>query len=871
MRQQNNQSLGWLESTLVDGYVHDWLVAGPYTLPIRTLDNFGSEDFKHQLVRKYHLAKPFQAPPVEQHSFAIADEPHHHHFTWRVMRTLDDHFVDLSGFYPTPHYLCAWAYAEIETPEESQVAFILTTNGPADLWINGEHCHRQADFRDQLPYSQQTTAQLRSGKNQVLVQFEHVAVRACPYVMALKVANVKADLKVSLPTAMPMLERRRRLERLFTLAWLDQDVYHRDDPIKVRWPQELPFATEICIRLQTPTGRIYAEARPYIRPGAEVNLGKAHLVPDGAYQVVLMPTPEEYHEHGLRIQHRLNIQVTNSLFAETPVSDIEERRRAALDNAARRNLDLFSEIAKMALGRWNRVKPAVISQALERINSRADCSDFYLIGLLGMVMRFGNQPDFPQVLLPELEACILGFKYWMDEPTPPGSLDAMCYWTENHQILFHTCEILAGQCYPERIFTNNGQSGAWHQAKGEERALGWLHKRAAGGFREWDANGYFQEDVLALTHLADLAENVEVAEMAAVVLDKLFFTLAINSFKGVFGSTHGRTYASLIKGARLEATSGIARLLWGLGAFNAKIRGPVSLACAKSYELPPVIAQIATAIPEELWSRERHAGELEEGCDRATGAWEVNKVTYKTPNFMLCSAQNYQPGELGVHQHIWQATFGPDAVVFVNHPACFSEDNAHRPGFWHGNVVLPRVAQWKDVLVAVHKLPDDDWLGFTHAYFPLHAFDEHTLRDGWAFARKGDGYLALTASCGLQPITTGPSAGRELRSYGAHNIWLVHLGRAALDGSFAEFQNRVLALDVTFDDLTLHATTLRKESIDFGWEGPLLVNEIEEPLGGFKHYNSPYCTAELGDEQMEIQFLDQMVRLDFSTRSSNDQ
>ena len=116
---------------------------------------------------------------------------------------------------------------------------------------------------------------------------------------------------------------------------------------------------------------------------------------------------------------------------------------------------------------------------------------------------------------------MLDFKYWMDEP---GS-DAMCYWSENHQILFHTCEILAGQLYPERIF---------HQRRPERsagtgrRASAWRCPGCAsapsGGFREWDSNCYFEEDVLALAHLADLAEDDQVREFAAIVLDKLFFT-----------------------------------------------------------------------------------------------------------------------------------------------------------------------------------------------------------------------------------------------------------------------------------------------------------------------------------------------------------
>jgi hypothetical protein len=347
-------------------------------------------------------------------------------------------------------------------------------------------------------------------------------------------------------------------------------------------------------------------------------------------------------------------------------------------------------------------------------------------------------------------------------------------------------------------------------------------------------------------------------------MDKLFFTLALNSFQGAFGSTHGRTYTPQIKGARLEATSGISRLMWGLGAFNNHVRGTVSLACAKEYELPTIISDIATNLPEEMWNRERHAGELEAWCDLVAGPWEVNKVTYKTPDTMLCSAQDYHPGERGIQQHIWQATLSPDAVVFVTHPPCVSEESSHRPGFWHGNHTLPRVAQWRDVLIAVHKLPENDWLGFTHAYFPVYAFDEHVLRDGWAFVRKGAGYLALTAAQGLTFITRGTNAYRELRSYGQHNVWLCHMGRAALDGSFAEFQERVLGLEVTFEGLAVRCATLRGETLAFGWEGPLQVDGREQSLAGFKHYENPYCVADWPATQMEIRFRDQLLRLDFS-------
>ena len=186
------------------------------------------------------------------------------------------------------------------------------------------------------------------------------------------------------------------------------------------------------------------------------------------------------------------------------------------------------------------------------------------------------------------------------------------------------------------------------------------------------------------------------------------------------------------------------------------------------------------------------------------------------------------------------------------------------PNFWHGNVVLPRAAQWKDVLVAIHRLPADDWLGFTHAYFPIYAFDEHEIRDGWACARVGEGYLAITASAGLTLNEDGRCAFRELRSYGQNNVWVVQMGREDVDGDFADFVEKVAGLDITYGEDSVHMTSLRGESIDFGWQGPLLVNEKEQPIDGFLHFDNPYSSTELGAQSMGIQFMDLLMQLDFS-------
>ncbi|MBI5032921.1 MAG: hypothetical protein HZB51_20565 [Chloroflexi bacterium] len=840
-----------------NGFIHNWIVAGPQAIPVLDLDRYQGDDWKLQIAKHYYdVNSCLTQPPVETESFELGDTK----LEWNYFRCDDDHFVECTAFYHTCHYLRTWAYTRVTSPTAQDVQCVLTTNGPADVWLNGEHIHRQEHFHHQIPHSVSFQAKLKSGHNEILVRFEEVAARECPYVMALQIVNAPAQAYVFIPTLHEGVARRQVVEKAIHAAYLDRDVYVWDDEITVHWPPDLATAAELTVRLQKLPAWIHSEGQPTISAKFKLPMAAPYQLPEGAFDIFLIPTVREYYEGNLRLERKIRLSSTRNKYSQAPYGTFDERRAEALLDAAKREQSVFSEIAKMALGYWADLKLDVILETIDGINQRKDCSDFFLVGLLGMLHRSGNDPQFPESLKQPLEECVLNFKYWMDEPGE----DAMCFWSENHQILFHACEILAGQLYPERVFTNVNQTGQWHREKGERLAISWLLKRGAGGFREWDSNCYFEEDLLALSHLADLVASQAVYDLAAVIMDKMFLTMALNSYKGAFGSTHGRAYKEHVKGARGESTSGASRLMWGMGAFNDKILGTVSLACMEHYEFPLLIGAIAADLPDEMWNREQHAGKLEAGCDKEIGEWSVNKVTYKTPDYMLCSAQDYHPGENGYQQHIWQATMGPDAVVFVTHPSCISEENSHRPGFWHGNVTLPRVAQWKDVLIAVHKIPDSDWLGFTHAYFPAWAFDEYVIRDGWAFARKDNGYLAITAARGFDFIQRGNSAFRELRSHGRENIWVCHMGRAALDGDFASFQKKILALAVKYNSLLVRCATLRGETLEFGWQGDFKRNGKVEPITGFKHYDNPYCVAELNASQLQVHFGEQGIRLNFA-------
>jgi hypothetical protein len=509
------------------------------------------------------------------------------------------------------------------------------------------------------------------------------------------------------------------------------------------------------------------------------------------------------------------------------------------------------------VGWWSRLELSLIVETIRHSQEAGPAVDYVmLLGLIGMQTRFGEQEAFPAELREPIAGAIVNATY--------SKPDIAAEEPDSRTLLRAVCEMLAGQLYPQDTFTASGESGEWHQVRGEERALTWVHTRSTHGFHAAGSDTGYAETVLGLAHLIDFADSETLWEMGAVLLDKTLFLLGANSYRGVFGSARGWTTTPAVLGGYLEATSGIAKLLWGTGVYNMHSAAPVSLALLENYELPVMLQAIATDLPEAMWNQEYHAPRDTDAAGDGIGI-----VTYKTPDFMLSAAQDFHPGQPGNDEHIWQATLGPGATVFVNHPACAGLSDAQRPNFWRGNGVRPRVRQWQDALIAIYALPAEDWMGFTHAYFPIHAFDDYVLQGGWAFARKDSGYIALTASGGLSLPRSGHSAYRELRSPGRQIVWLCQMGRAALDGDFEAFQARVLdlPLDYTPSDAAgspgVRWTTLRGDELRLDWTGPFVKNGEVMPLAAGHHINNAYCVAEFPAEVMDIHFNDIVMRLTF--------
>ncbi|MBN2389844.1 MAG: hypothetical protein JXR84_03920 [Anaerolineae bacterium] len=778
----------YLTYELQNGYIHNWLVAGAESKPADQTEDLAD----------------ITRLPSENTSFVHDGLK----MRWIYYKTLDDHFIDLmvTGD-PRPAHV--WAYAQVEIPSTREVILVLTAYGPTALWINGEPLsgldieHGSAAKHVSLP------AQLNAGHNGVLLRFEIPAVSPFSVGGALQIVQTgkPEPLLVLLPTETADVALRQYYEQLLETAYLESVVDVRGNRVRVNWPTDLDLSGECEVQIQDARHRIYVEQSPYVEAGLSIDAGHPARIWEGDYFVVFRAPIAEY-SYGLRYQYKLPVHIVDNAYSTEPYGTYADRRLEALQDAAKRENSAFSEIARLALGPDADPDTERLTVLVE--HAAALESDVEWMGLLGLVTRLtatGTLDAPTRNAVEELLAAKL--------PEQP-SASAGC------PLLALTWRLLAGQLYPQRILDTAGNTGATLRRQSEGQLWSELKRQTA--FTAGEGGCSVEANVVALAHLLDLAEEARLRELSRSALDALFMALDQYAFQGVLSSAFRRTAAPMATSHRLSDAAGISRLLWGVGVYNRHMAGTVSLAIS-SYE--PLA--LAYALP----STEKAVTWTQAPLRTGRTAWQtllnaqpqLTQALYRTPDVMLDSVSGYRPGERGADEHLWQATLGPDAVVFVNHPANLSESSDHLPNRWLGNVTLPAVAQWRETLIAIHALPEDDWLGFTHAYFPALAFDEIAFEDNWVFAQKNDGHVALTASQALTPVRTGLTAYHELRAYGQHTVWLCIVGSDATDGSFAAFRKAVLALDVTFEDLGVRMETLGGEEVSFAWGKSLRVRD----------------------------------------------
>ena len=614
-------------------------------------------------------------------------------------------------------------------------------------------------------------------------------------------------------------------------------------------------------------------------------------------------------------------------FWNTPQGTYEERKDLFLEYCVaygekQQRIGIFTQICRLLTNRTP--EEELVQDAIDKIRSNWDCNDFSLNGLLRLAYMEKEKPVLSADMTQKVEACILDFKYWWNDARQDTTY--RCYHTENHQALYHTAELLAGQLYKDRTFTS-GLTGIEHIQHAEHLLKRWLDFRFRFGFSEWNSS-YYEVEILVLLNLYDYAENTEIKEKARMVMDLLLYDMALGNFHGILATTSGRIYASsLVTG--YHAMSPTLKLLFGEGQYLPHAIMSNTVLAASSYRCPKVILDIATDYSKPMLNRqkvsievddaqkyglswdseedthlfwglqefihpkavrmskqisdkyhtypyknydhyirkydeqvEKHGKVINSRLDRFALS-EANFETYRTNDYMLSCAFDYRVGAIAYQQHIWQASLSNEATVFTTHPG--RKGLGGSPNYWGGSAVLPRAAQHKNVAICIYNNPVNDGLDLTHAYFPREAFDEVIEKDQWIFGKKGKGYVALYSQHSTEWLSDNEGITNDLVVAGRKNIWVCEVGSASEWGSFNKFVEAISQSAIRCKDSDVTYSSPAVGEVKFGWEGAFLHNGKEMPLKTDYRYDNPYSRMLFNSHEVEIKRGKRQLSLNFAT------
>ncbi|MDI4646355.1 hypothetical protein [Cohnella hashimotonis] len=591
-------------------------------------------------------------------------------------------------------------------------------------------------------------------------------------------------------------------------------------------------------------------------------------------------------------------------------SDAKLRKQAYLaasakaDHAGHRYKVATSALSRLALG-----LPAdeeAFVRMLDTVDRREDCSDFTVNVILRMLVLYGDSALLGEALLERIRSTLTGFEYWYDAKRSEHS-GSQFFVTENHVMLYRTCQLLAAQLYPDDWFAAHDRYGHELAKPAAVFIADWIRVKAMVGFSEWDSHCYMSENYLSVLNVYDLAHDAELRLMASQLLDLMSFGMAVNSYKGAYSCTQGRTYSEMILEPANQSTQPLQYLLWGTGEHARHLLHLSATALSTSgYEAPEAVAAAAldTATIE---SREQQSFDVEDGAKLGKGVateedtsfyWQNMGYTHKdlirtnidmarkygipvnhqleqeAAYFAQCQAADIEPkpcrgstylsrvnkitrrtGDymLSCAQDFRKGENGfqqhiwqaslDGGVVVFTNHPGTESVRTGRPDLWTGNDVMPRSIQHGSVVISIYRLPSDVRLPYTHAFFPKRRFDEVLERGGWLFGRKGDGYVALYSQRGYHWTERLPE--EEVRCDVLDNVWLCRAGRLAEDGSFETFVERLLQAELS---VSAQSTVTWQDpaygAIAFGWEGPLQVKGSAIPFDNYPRFDNPYCRAE---------------------------
>jgi hypothetical protein len=744
---------------------------------------------------------------------------------WSRIHTGHDGYADWSHFSYTPEYRHSLMAVHLEVDQPEWRTIVVESQGPVQVWLNGECVLQSEIFGYMQPLSHRIETLLPSGISSLIICQWQISLREVRHAVRVKIEGLPLRVVIPSPDADEYISEiaERELDSIALERWArtsDTVEFSGTSGLKLRVKLRDSLGDGVAFELKNGKAQVSVSD---IRAAAKKAEAKNAAAIDGDVTATMLDTGEIFLEvridgaHAPVFRTLRTAYVPEQVRTEVPSSSPETWRQEVIDHVAASYPSSARALARRDKDNKYVVTAADLNPALAMITSRADCADFEAVGLVHILHRFPEK-QWESGLRERVCETLISFKYWIDQP----GLDAMCYFTENHQFVWHTAEHLIGSYFQSEKFSNAKQTGDQHAEHGRAMALEWLKRKLEGGFSEYDSNAYLAIDTLALVSLIEFSPDKEIRSYSEALLDKLMFSLASNSWRGIHGAAHGRSYTTTLRSSRFEETAPIMWALWGMGALNLAVLPVTSLITSAKYQLPKLVIKVAHALEKTWQSRQVYRGKYRFTSDLLDRPYASDLHIYRTPDGMLSSVQDYRAGLPGLQEHVWGATLSTEVQVFASYPAAFSHATSVRPNAWAGHLVLPRVRQHKNVALAIYALDDSLLPDFTHLWFPTPWMDKYLQVGDWLVGKVDDGYIAVATPGGFSPLKSGDTAYQEWLPNGNGALYLTVLGNKSDDGSFKKFINTLGTPH--FNEKQLEIDWKSDHHYQLAWNGPFHID-----------------------------------------------
>lgn len=739
---------------------------------------------------------------------------------WQYYYSHGNIFLDDSAFYIELRRIDLYAVTELVVEEDMVVTASLWSYSAVDLWVN-DTLSATIDTPVYKPINRVAfQMSLKKGKNQVFVRLETLGVRDTRISFALQVLERQDEISVSLPDAegvAPYVKAESLLNQavlkgnqlIFTEPLPSGSTIHYDTE---SW--DFRKLSERYVTLDI-SGQSEITLKDYAAFGVSMKIGDSSIM-----------------RHFERIELRKAIYLSSGQASVREVIYEKIAEVASITRGANDGFALYPMLARHYLGKRTKEDEMELMVTLKQIERRMDCADFMVCALIRLIKSYTVSEQVQE----EIKRVMLGFRYWMDEE----GQDGMCFWSENHSLMFYEAAYFFGQDYKEDIFLRSQKTGQSLYENARLRILEWLEDVCEEGYDEFNSGVYGPITFAAVLNLVDYAEP-EISKMARMAADILLEMAARHCFKDVIISPQGRIYRDALY-PQHQALQAIVSLVkpnapyvyseWLISLATSQYKIPnefltwMSQTGALTYNSSNAVIDFYKTEDYMLTSVQSPRR------DGKTRIWEPNQeescreqfIYTKSLNERFHGTMQFEPGVDGYQQHLWYAALDSELVVFTTHPGGSCEDRPARPGYWHGNGITPALKQNNNVLGIVYVIPENYPIKFTHLFWNEKQFTQTIQKSNWLFGRKESSYVAIWCS-GEMVAHNDVLFECEKRTYGEQVAYLCVCSSAQESGDFETFVQKMQEHTVQYDAESL---TLTSEFLQLTYKPHFNASQIVE-------------------------------------------